>query len=141
MKKILLFMVAVLLVLSIVSCDQEVKAKTYKVAYNANGAVGNVPASIEVEEGGTTTVSSCGSLSMKGYDFVGWNTKKDGSGRAYKESQSVKVDSDIALYAQWSIHEYSISYELDGGSYPEGRSNPNTYTIETESFTLNNPER
>ena len=132
-------MVAALLAFFMVSCDQEVKTKTYKVTYNANGAVGDVPASIEREEGGTTTVPSCGSLSMKGYDFVGWNTKKDGSGRAYKESQSVKMDSDIALYAQWSIHEYSISYELDGGSYPEGRSNPSTYTIESETFVLYNP--
>ena len=141
MKKILLFMVAVLLVFGMVSCDQEVKTKTYKVSYNANGAVGNVPATIEVEEGGTTTVPSCGSLSMKGYDFVGWNTKKDGSGKTYEESQFLKVDSDISLYAQWSIHEYSISYDLGGGSYPEGRSNPKTYTIETENFTLNNPEK
>ena len=134
-------MVATVLVFGMVSCDQEVKTKTYKVTYNANGAVGNVLATIEVEEGGTATVPSCDSLSMKGYDFVGWNTKKDGSGRAYKESQSIKVDYDIALYAQWSIHEYSISYELDGGSYPEDRSNPTTYTIETESFTLNSPEK
>ena len=138
MKKILLFMVAALLVFGLVSCDQEVNTKTYKVAYNANGAVGNVPAPIEVEEGGTTIVPSQGSLSMKGYDFVGWNTKKDGDGRAYKESQSVNVDSDIVLYAQWSIHEYSISYELNGGSYPEGRSNPSTYTIESETFVLYN---
>ena len=141
MKKILLFMVSVLLVFGMVSCDQEVKTNTYKVTYNANGAVGNVPASIEVEEGGTITVSSQGLLSMKGYDFVGWNMKKDGSGKAYKESQSIKVDYDIVLYAQWSIHEYSISYELNGGSYPEDRSNPTTYTIETESFTLNSPEK
>ncbi len=134
-------MVAALLVFSMVSCDQEVKAKTCKVMYNANGAVGVVPASIEVEEGGTTTVPSCGSLSMKGYDFVEWNTKKDGSGKAYKELQSLKVDGDITLYAQWSIHAYSISCDLDGGSYPEGRSNPNGYTIETETFTLDNPEK
>jgi len=141
MKKILLFMVVALLVFGLVSCDQEVKTKTYKVTYNANGAVGNAPATIEVEEGGTATVPSCDSLSMKGYDFVGWNTKKDGNGRAYKESQTLKVTSDIVLYAQWSVHEYSVSYKFDGGWYPEGRSNPNTYTIETETFTLNSPEK
>ena len=141
MKKILLFMVAVLLVFGMVSCDQDVKTKTYKVMYNANGAVGDVPSSIEVEEGGTATVSSRGSLYMSGYDFAEWNTNKDGSGKVYRESQSLKVDRDIVLYAQWCIHSYSISYELDGGSYPEGRSNPSTYTIETESFTLNNPEK
>ncbi len=141
MKKILLFMVAALLVFGMVSCDQEVKAKTYKVAYNANGAVGNVPATIEVEEGETITVSSHGSLSMKGYDFAEWNTKNDGIGNVYRESQSLKADRDIVLYAQWCIHSYSTSYDLDGGSYPEGRSNQNKYTIETETFTLVNPEK
>ena len=141
MKKILLFMVAALLVFGMMSCDQEVKTKTYKVLYNANGAVGVAPSSIEVEEGGTITVSSHGSLSITGYDFAEWNSKKDGSGNVYRESQSLKADRDIVLYAQWCIHSYSISYDLDGGFYPEGRNNPDIYTIETETFTLDNPER
>ena len=141
MKKILLFMVAALVFWGLVSCDQEVKTKTYKVSYNANGAVGVVPAYIEVEEGGTITVSSHGSLSMKGYDFAEWNTNKDGSGNVYRESQFFKVDLDTVLYAQWCIHSYSISYDLDGGSYPKGRNNPNSYTIETGTFVLDSPER
>lgn len=37
--------------------------------------------------------------------------------------------------------EYTIAYELDGGSLPEGVTNPGTYTIETLTFTLNNPTR
>ena len=141
MKKILLFMVAILLAFGFVSCKQDVEVKTYTVTFDANGAQGDVPRTVQVKEGESINVPSCGSLSMKGYDFTGWNTKKDGSGRTYRESQSFKVDSDTTLYAQWSIHEYSISYELNGGSYPEGRSNPNTYTIETETFTLNSPEK
>ena len=78
---------------------------------------------------------------MKGYDFAEWNTNKDGSSKVYRELQSLKADSDITLYAQWSVHTYPISYDLDEGSYPEGRSNPNSYTIETETFTLDNPEK
>ena len=37
--------------------------------------------------------------------------------------------------------EYNITYVLNGGSLVEGITNPETYTIETDTFTLNNPER
>ena len=36
---------------------------------------------------------------------------------------------------------YTIKYELVGGNLGEGVTNPATYTIETETFTLNNPTR
>lgn len=36
-------------------------------------------------------------------------------------------------------YAYSISYELDEGTLPDG--NPTTYTYETDTFTLNNPTR
>ena len=42
----------------------------------------------------------------KGYSFVGWNTKKDGSGTSYKNKASVKNlkssnGATKVLYAQW----------------------------------------
>ena len=40
------------------------------------------------------------------------------------------------LTAQWTVNQYTITYDLAGGTV-EG--NPNTYTIETEAFTLKNP--
>jgi uncharacterized repeat protein (TIGR02543 family) len=41
-----------------------------------------------------------------GYTFVGWNTKKDGSGTSYKNQAEVKNlakkgGKTITLYAQW----------------------------------------
>ena len=36
---------------------------------------------------------------------------------------------------------YTITYDLAGGSLPEGVSNPETYTSETASFYLRNPSR
>ena len=141
-KKIILCLVAVIAILCFISCKQDVEIKTYTVTFYANGAdSGTTPTAIQVQERKSFTVPSQGTLMREGCDFVGWNTKKDGSGNVYRESQSIKADCDIILYAQWSIHTYSISYDLGGGSYPEGRSNPNNYTIETETFTLNNPER
>ena len=42
------------------------------------------------------------------------------------------------LTAQWTVIQYTITYDLAGGTV-EG--NPNTYTIETVAFTLKNPTK
>ena len=48
---------------------------------------------------------------------------------------AVTVEADITPIS------YTITYELDGGILPENVSNPASYTIETETFTLNNPTK
>ena len=42
------------------------------------------------------------------------------------------------LTAQWTVHQYTITYNLAGGT---AEGNPNTYTIETKAFTLKNPTK
>ena len=37
-----------------------------------------------------------------GYKFGSWNTKSDGSGKSYNDSDNIKVKEDINLYAQWT---------------------------------------
>ena len=91
-------------------------------------------------------------LSKTGYNFEGW----------FKEStfinkiESLTLNSDntilavarlnsntINLYAKWSIINYSISYNLNGGSV--STPNPLTYTVEdlegASTITLNNPSK
>ena len=36
---------------------------------------------------------------------------------------------------------YTITYNLEGGNLPEGQSNPETYTIDSNEIKLTNPER
>ncbi len=58
-------------------------------------------------------------------------------GNLYAPGESVpKVVT--TLTAQWTVHQYTITYDLAGGTV-EG--NPNTYTIETVAFTLKNPTK
>ena len=58
-------------------------------------------------------------------------------GNLYAPGESVpKVVT--TLTAQWTVHQYTITYNLAGGTV-EG--NPNTYTIETRAFTLKNPTK
>lgn len=49
-----------------------------------------------------------------GYVFVGWNTKKDGSGINYNDEQEVKLDNNLELFAQWVPINYKVEFNSDG---------------------------
>lgn len=38
-----------------------------------------------------------------GYNLVGWNTKPNGTGDSYTNGQTMNINKDITLYAQWEI--------------------------------------
>ena len=62
-----------------------------------------------------------------GYTFAGWDKTIPGTMPA----------EDVTVKAQWQVVNYSITYDLDGGTV-EG--NPNSYTVES-NITLNNPTK
>lgn len=41
----------------------------------------------------------------------------------------------------YELIEYNITYDLDGGAMEDGVTNLSSYTVETPTFTLNNPIR
>ena len=51
------------------------------------------------------------------------------------------LQADQTVVATFGPIEYTISYDLAGGTLPQGKTNPTTYTIESETFTLTAPER
>ena len=68
-----------------------------------------------------------------GYTFNGWTL----DGKTITEIKD--LTGDITLTAAWTPVTYTITYNLDGGTVT--KANPTSYTIETESFTLNNPTK
>ena len=48
------------------------------------------------------------------YIFAGWTKTQDGSGQAYIYGDSIKIEGDIELWAQWKIKEYRIIYDMNG---------------------------
>ena len=66
----------------------------------------------------------------EGYDFNGWN-----------QVPTDKVTENKEYVATWKEHDYEITYTLAGGALAEGVTNPATYTISTDTFTLNNPTK
>jgi len=140
-KPILLFVVAVLLSFVVVSCKQDIEVKTYTVTFDANDAdSGTVPTAIQVQEGKSFTVPSQGTLLKNGYDFVGWNTKADGSGELFAVSQSVNATKDMKLFAIWKEH-------LEGPGNPNEPDRPNnpdlvygslifSYSSQSDSYSV-----
>ena len=58
-------------------------------------------------------------------------------GNLYAPGESVP-EVVTTLTAQWTVNQYTITYDLAGGTVED---NPNTYTIETGAFTLKNPTK
>ena len=101
----------------------------YHISLNANG--GSVSkTSIPVNYGGSYSLPDA---SRNGYTFDGWY---DSNSRRYS-SGTYNLTSDLFLTAKWTIVNYSISYELNGG---EANSLKPSYTVE-ESFTLPLPSK
>ena len=64
----------------------------------------------------------------EGYNFKGWNTKADGTGKAYNPNDIYNLNEDVILYAQWN---YIIKYDANAPVNDKG--------IEIGSTPLNIP--
>ncbi len=113
------------------------EANTNKIVFNANGGHGEMPMqSIKTDE---TAPLSSNLFTREGYTFVGWAETQNGKAK-YTDgaNYTMGTESEYALYAVWETVKYTISYILNGGSVS---GNPNNYTIESDTFRLENPVR
>ena len=98
----------------------------------------NLPEGMSTTNPTTYTVSdgiiTLQDLVAPGYDFHGWFTEPNGAGEQ-KTTIDASTMTDYSLYPYLTIKTYNIAYDYNGGS----ATNPTTYTVETETFTLNNP--
>lgn len=74
----------------------------------------------------------------KGYTLKGWYTGQDLQ-TEYDSAQT--VSGTMTLYAGWELDNYTISYDLYGGSFGDDNGNPESYTVESEAITLKNPSK
>jgi uncharacterized repeat protein (TIGR02543 family) len=109
----------------------------FYVKFDANGGTGTMADQTFVWN--TPQALTANTFTRTGYDFKGWNTKADGSGTNYTDGQTITNLEDMTLYAQWLIHTYTITYNLNGGT--NASSNPATYTIMSDAITLAEPTR
>ena len=107
----------------------------FDVTTVANGQ-GTVKEGGVVREGNSITLTA---TPDEGYHFVSWTA--GGTVVSTEASFTYKPENDVILTANFAAIVYTITYELDGGTLDEGVTNPASYTIESETFTLNNPSR
>ena len=108
----------------------------YRVKYVGNGATSGTMKDITCKYGATYSVKS-NAYKRTGYTFTGWNTKKDGSGKAYKAGTEFKNlranDGSVAcFYAQWKVHKYTVKFNPNGGT---GAMSSKVYKYDT-TYTL-----
>ena len=76
----------------------------------------------------------------KGYTFAGLAaTDADDNSVDVTENQFTMPNSDVTVSMTWTIIDYTIDYELNGGTV--ATPNPTTYNIESAEITLVNPTR
>ena len=54
-------------------------------------------------------------FSLSGKKFMGWDTKKDGTGKRYGEWDTIAGAEDITVYAQWCTYD-ALTYKLSSAS-------------------------
>lgn len=78
-------------------CDRN---ETYIVIFDANGGTGTMRSQEFVE--GEAQALRQNAFTRSGFSFSGWNTTQNGSGTAYSNGQTITINSDMTLYAQWT---------------------------------------
>lgn len=108
------------------------KELLYDVEYNT--IFGNAPKNITLKNGSQLDESMLPELSKEHYIFDGWyaGETKITSGSEYR------LSSNLILTAKWTPVNYSITYNLNGGT--NNINNPNVYTIEDE-VVFENPTK
>jgi len=105
-----------------ISSDIELSAfyapNNYKVAFDGNGATsGAMPVQTMVYDEPKNLIVN--QFEKNEYDFVGWNTKADGTGVGIDGGAEVMnlIDKGtIMLYAQWAPSTYAVVFNNNGGS-------------------------
>ncbi len=85
---------------------------SYGITYNnLQGTTHSNPANYTIE---SATITLTDPTARTGYNFVGWFTQL--SGGTEVESIVLGTTGAIAVYARWEAKQYTVTYDVDGGS-------------------------
>ena len=143
MKKAIIILLTALVALSMfVSCNQdsildEEFSKEVTVVFDSNNGSGAT--ATQTIEKKTATALDANKFKYKEHIFVSWNTKADGDGTTYSDTQVVTLRESITLYAQWSEVSY-ITEETTTLVPGKAYSTAGEQTIVTERIIISAAE-
>ncbi len=82
------------------------------VTFDNNGGSGTMTA----QSASTATALTANTFTRTGYAFAGWSTLADGTGDDYVDQGNYAFTADATLYAQWTINQYTITFNSASGS-------------------------
>lgn len=105
---------------------------TYSITYVLNGGINNPsnPTSYTVLD----SIITLANPTREHYDFKGWKNGNSSISNIYTSNAQ-----NYTLTATWSPHNYSIAYNLNGGT--NNSNNPTIHTIESDEITLDGPTK
>jgi len=107
--------------------------KSYTIKFSGNGSTSGSMSQIQATYNESVTLTA-NTYKKTGYTFIGWNTKKDGTGIAFSDEATVKNLKDtgtIYLYAQWKVNTYTIKFY--GNNSTSGSMSSVKVTYDTEA--------
>ena len=110
---------------------------TYTVTLNTNDGTINNGNVTEYTYGVGATLPAADDMTYTGHTFKGWYDNEGLTGSPVTAIGGTEMGNK-EYWAKWEINQYTITYDLAGGTV-EG--NPDTYTVEMDTFTLKNPTR
>ena len=109
--------------------DDDTIVTKYTVSFDSDG--GEELVSIERING--ETYGNLPEAVKTGYTFTGWYLGE----QKIESTTVVDVTSNVTLKAKYNIINYSINYNLNGGS----TSNPSSYTVESDDIILSDAQK
>ena len=86
----------------------------HTVRFDANGGTGAPGAVTKYYKTSLTLPSAA--PQRTGYRFLGWSTSSGSSSPSYSAGGTYTAENDITLYAVWESLEYTLSFDMNGGT-------------------------
>ena len=106
------------------------------VTFNSNFPLtggGSGSMSIENFTSGTAQALTINVFAATGYTFTGWNTLANGTGVAYVDGAVITIYANVALYAQWTINSYTVTFNPN---FPQTVGGLGSMANETENYDV-----
>ena len=81
---------------------------SYYITYDANGGSGTLEDNTGYALNAEATAKA-NTFTKPSSNFLGWNTKADGSGTTYAAGSKITVTGNITLYAMWETRSYEVT--------------------------------
>ena len=122
---------------------------TYTVTFNSNDETNKSYTQTFVSDESQLLNENC--FTRTGYNFAGWNTKRNGYGTAYSDRARLTATYDITLYAQWiyigsqdtpdnPVKTYTVTFHSNDGtnkSYTQTFINGQSQNLNVNCFVRN----